>query len=119
MLAVVCLAAGVARAETNDFPAERYRTAIDAGGVLSVEAGAIPQRGSWNAGLWLGFARNPLVAYGPDSSVRAGPLVANRLGVSVYGAYSLLKRLEVGLEAGRQDVKRPENEPCECAKYEQ
>jgi outer membrane protein OmpA-like peptidoglycan-associated protein len=86
--------------EAQNFQLERFRWSTDRLGILDVEGAEIPKHLSWDAGLWIGYAHNPLVLKepGPDGLVSAGDLVGSRLGGSFTGAVSLFEWVQLGLE---------------------
>jgi outer membrane protein OmpA-like peptidoglycan-associated protein len=94
--------------EGRDFSVERLRPALDSEGILDVEYGAINGKNGWNVGLWLNYARNPLVLHENASDVatwrnggsaRLGPLVENHFGAELVGSYNVLEWLQLGMSA--------------------
>ncbi len=87
--------------EPRDFSIERFRWTFARSGVLESEWGGIASNRSWDLGLWIGTAKDPLVLYRemPDGSESdASPLVARRTSATLVASYALWGRLELGLE---------------------
>ncbi|MDQ3299512.1 MAG: carboxypeptidase regulatory-like domain-containing protein, partial [Myxococcota bacterium] len=79
----------------DEFGIERFRLSIDRAGVLDVESAAVPQHASWSAGVFLGFAHDPLVIY--DNAMNpVDALVDRRLTTGLVGSIGLWNRLQVG-----------------------
>jgi large repetitive protein len=103
--AVAVTTTGVAAAqgiiEPQDFPAERLRIGADRSAILDVETGAMPAAGSWDLGLWLGMADDPLTVYmdAGTGAQRVGSLVQRRVGGELAGAYAPLAWLHLGVAA--------------------
>jgi outer membrane protein OmpA-like peptidoglycan-associated protein len=101
---VLAAAAGPAAAqvvdEPGDFPVERFRWTGSRTGILGAESGGVAATGSWDAGLWLGTADDPLVLYRETDGerTRVGPLVAQRTSATLVASYALWRRLELGIE---------------------
>jgi MYXO-CTERM domain-containing protein len=105
-LAVAAMAAAVpARAQTqpvtvaSSYSAERFRLTGARDGILDVEWGAVPRHLSFDLGLWLGYANDPLTLYRErdDERERVGSLVSNRLAGTLVGAVGLFDRFELGV----------------------
>ncbi|MEM9488595.1 MAG: OmpA family protein, partial [Myxococcota bacterium] len=90
---------GPARAD-RPVAVERFRLAADGQGILGVEWGDVPAHLSWNMGLWVGMADDPLVIIRDidGASERVGALVASRVGASVTGALAVKERLQLGVD---------------------
>ena len=86
-------------AEPRNFPAERFRLALDANGILDVESGAVPNHLSYELALWLGFADDPLVIdrRTGDDTTRQGELVGSRLGAELVFSIALFDWVQVGV----------------------
>lgn len=87
--------------EPRDFPIERFRWTFARTGVLAAEWAAVPEVGSWDLGLWLGTANDPLVLYRDEADGRRTALtslVAQRTAASLVISYVPWRRLELGLE---------------------
>lgn len=103
VVGVLCALCGsnAARAQEVEVPSgfalERMRLTPSRTGLLDTEWGGVPQGLTWDVGLWLGYARNPLVLRDADG-VRRGSLLQDRVGGSVVAAVSFLDRFQVGLE---------------------
>lgn len=105
LIAVVVVGATTAPAhaqlrESRDFPIERFRLALSRTGILGAESGQAAATGSWELGLWLGTAKDPLVLSRlEDSGARTElqALVARRTAAAFAIAYGRA-RWELGLE---------------------
>ncbi len=115
LLVIAVAAAGPAGAqvlEKRSFPAERLQLASDRDGLIDVEWAGVPHPGTWDADLWLGFARNPLVVYQEPGRSRIGQLVKDRAGGEVGFAYAATGWLQLSAAVpliAFQD--RPANQP--------
>ena len=92
------LAAQSTAPEAQNFPAERMRIASDRNGLIDLESGVVTPHLAWDAGLWLGYARSPLVLTRLSDNRRLGSLVANRIGGSLVASLGLFEYVEAGLE---------------------
>ncbi len=81
----------------SGFSIERMRLTPSRTGMLDTEWGAMPSGFSWDVGLWVGYARNPLLLRDADGT-RVGSLLQDRVGGSVVGAISFLGRIQLGVE---------------------
>ncbi len=103
-LAALVLSAAPAAAqlaEPRNFPVERFRWTFARTGVLGAEWAAVPEAGSWDLGLWLGTANDPLVLYREEadgSRTEVSSLVAQRTSAALLLSYTPWRRLELGLE---------------------
>src|ERR1043165_1662936 len=97
-LTVVVPAASSAQNEPQGFPVERLRISTNRQGLIDVEDASVAPHLAWDAGLWLGYARNPLLLYRIEDRSRLGPLVENRLGASLVASVGLYDRFEVGVD---------------------
>lgn len=97
----LCVRVGAAQAQgtDNDYPAERFRLATNATGVLDVEAGAVPAHLEFDVAMWVGFADDPLNLYRTQDGdrERVGSLLSGRLGGSLVGSVGLFDRFQLGL----------------------
>lgn len=84
--------------ERQDFSVERFRMSLDADGLLALEGSRTPEHLALSLGLWLGYAKNPLVVYRRQDDARVGGLVEGRFGGSLVAALGLFGFAEVGLE---------------------
>ena len=91
---------GQAADEPQSFPVERFRLALDANGVLDAESGAVPNHLSFDVGLWLGFADDPLVLdrLAADDSDREGELVGSRVGAELVLSVALFQWVQLGID---------------------
>jgi outer membrane protein OmpA-like peptidoglycan-associated protein len=105
VVVVLAITAGVAVAqdapmETGNFAVERMQIGASRGSILSVQSGALAGQGSWEFGLWLGYADDPLTLYQDDGGgerERIGSLVHTRIGGELMGSYTALPWLELGV----------------------
>ena len=100
-LAVVFPAAASAQSELTEpqgFPAERLRISTNRRGLINVEEASVAPHLVWDAGLWLGYARNPILVYRLEDNARLGPLVESRLGAALVASVGLYDRFEVGVD---------------------
>lgn len=88
-------------APDTDFTVERFRLSSDRNGIFSVESAEVLPHLSLDVGLWIGYADAPLNLYqsvnGADRE-RIASLVSRRLTGSLVGAFSVLDRLQIGVE---------------------
>ncbi|MEM9487746.1 MAG: OmpA family protein [Myxococcota bacterium] len=91
--------AGPALAD-RDFAVERFRLAADRDGLLGVEWAAVPGHLSWDMGLWIGLADDPLVINRDmdAGSERIGELVSSRVGGSLSGSLAIRDRLQLAVD---------------------
>ncbi len=82
----------------GDYGVERMRLAWDRDGVITAESGSVPEHLSWDLGLWVGYADDPLVAFDPADGERFGSIVGRRLGGSLQGSLAILGWFELGVE---------------------
>ncbi len=93
---VTGLWASHASAEQSDFQGERFRPSTTSSGILDVEWGGVGQHLQWDAALWSSYALNPLVVY--DGDVRAGALVAHRVGTNQIASLALFDWIELAVD---------------------
>jgi outer membrane protein OmpA-like peptidoglycan-associated protein len=101
MLAASTALAQATADEEAKFPVERLRPALDRDGIIDVEAGGVGDHMSYDLGLWLNYAYNPLTLSrrGADGlPERVGVLVGHRASASLVGAISLFEFVELGAE---------------------
>ena len=93
---VVALAAPAhAQLASDEFGIERFRLSIDGSGVLDVDSADVPLHKSWSAGVFVGFAHEPLVLYDQDMSPIVA-LVDRRLTTGLVGSIALWERVQIG-----------------------
>jgi outer membrane protein OmpA-like peptidoglycan-associated protein len=97
-LALAPVAALAQAAVEGDVAIERMRLSSTRDGVLGVEGSTVPAHLEWEAGGWLGFAKDPLVLVRESDGERAGSLVGNRLGGAVGAAIGLWDRYQLAVE---------------------
>jgi large repetitive protein len=101
LLAVALPAASFAQhtvPEPQSFPVERLRVSTNRQGLIDVEDASVAPHLALDTGLWLGYARNPLLVYREADNARLGPLVESRLGGALVASVGLYDRFEVGLD---------------------
>jgi outer membrane protein OmpA-like peptidoglycan-associated protein len=101
LLAVLVAGAAPAHAQVadpGDVAVERMRLSSTRDGIIGVEAGTVPAHLAWEAGAWIGFAKDPLVILRGSDGHRVGTLVGNRLGGALIGSLGLWDRGAVALE---------------------
>ncbi|MDP3504065.1 MAG: OmpA family protein [Myxococcales bacterium] len=102
LVLLALLTASTAVAQTanvpSNFAVERFRLTPSRTGLLDTEWGAVPKGFVWDVGLWVGWAKNPLVLYRLADGTRVGPLLEDRVGAGLVGAVSFLDRFQIGLE---------------------
>ena len=94
------VAAQVASVDSK-YTVERFRLSTDRGGILDVEAADVPGHLSFDLGLWLGYADDPLNVYRSESNgdrMRVASLVSHRLGGNLVAALALFDRVQLGIE---------------------
>jgi outer membrane protein OmpA-like peptidoglycan-associated protein len=82
----------------SSYSAERLRLGPSRDALLDTEWGAIREGFTWDVGLLVGYAHNPVVLYREGNGQRVAPLVANRLGASLVGAIGFGGRFQLGVE---------------------
>lgn len=85
-------------ATEKQFSVERFRISNDRLGLLDVEWGNVPKKWSWELGVWMGIADDPLVLRNADGSQVSG-LVTRRVGGELGGSISLANWLSVAVRA--------------------
>ena len=96
---VATLAMAQTANEPQSFPAERFRLALDANGILDAESGEVPDHLSYDIGLWFGFADDPLVLdlQTDGDLTRRGELVGSRLGAELVASLALYRWVQIGI----------------------
>lgn len=94
--------------ELRNFPAEQFRVATDRQGMLNVEWPAVRPAGSFEAGLWNGFADDPLVLYRDIDGQRTAvaTLVEKRYGGELFASVSVFDWAQLSLVAPVAVVQR-------------
>lgn len=99
---VFCSAIALAQTDPlaeKNFPAERFRPATGTNGIFDTEIGQTPEAWSWDVGLWLGYANDPLVLRRRlNGVVEERSLVAHRLGANIVGSLSPARWIVIGLD---------------------
>ncbi len=93
------------------YSAERLRLGFSRQSLLDVEWGALREGLSWDVGVSLGYAHNPVVVSDPATGKRLGALIQSRLGSQLVAAIGYGPRFQLGLElplvwvnAGQTDI---------------
>jgi len=109
---VLLAGSGSVRAQgvSDAFAIERFRLALDRDGLLDVDTATVPGHLSWSAGLWFGFAHDPLVVYDRNMAT-VESLVEQRFTTGLVGSLALWDRIELGIaldlvghQAGAEDL---------------
>jgi outer membrane protein OmpA-like peptidoglycan-associated protein len=88
-----------AHAQDTQIPAERFRLASTREGILDVESGKVGKQLSFDIGLWLGYAKDPLTVYREQNGdeEQAGALIGDRFGGALVGSLALADQLQLAL----------------------
>ena len=88
-----------AQAQDVQVPAERFRLASTREGILDVESGKVGNQASFDAGIWVGYADDPLTVYRERNGERerVGSLVGRRFGSAFVAALALTERLQMAI----------------------
>jgi outer membrane protein OmpA-like peptidoglycan-associated protein len=103
LFVVAAGAAGTAAADvpaTRDFSAERFRWTFARTGILGAEWAQVPGHLSFDFGVWVGTANDPLIMYQviDGRHTRVGSLVEQRTSANLVASLSLWGRFELGLD---------------------
>src|SRR5262249_17695606 len=82
------------QAATDGFGIERFQLPTSNASLLDVDWADVPGHLSWGAGLWVGFAHDPLVLY-DQSMARVDTLVGRRVTTGLVGSLGLTDRFEL------------------------
>ncbi|MGN6108933.1 MAG: DUF4215 domain-containing protein [Kofleriaceae bacterium] len=94
---VVASAPRQAAAQATDIPAQRYVSAMDRDGLLSVESPTTSGHLTLDLGLWLGYADDPLTVRAGADRDRVGSLVHRRIDGALIGSIGITEYLELGV----------------------
>ncbi|MGQ0508159.1 MAG: OmpA family protein [Myxococcaceae bacterium] len=97
LLASASVSAQTVATETQNFSVERLRISTNRLGLIDVESGALEPHLSFDVGLWVGYAKNPLVVNSITDNNRLGSLVRDRFGANLFGSIGLFDWVEIGL----------------------
>ncbi len=81
----------------QDFSAERLRATLDGNGIIAIESATVPKQATVTAGLWVGYAANPVAIHAKELGLLGTP-VGSRVGAGLSVGYSLRPRFQLGLE---------------------
>ena len=97
VVAIALTFSGAARAQvaTDEFGIERFRLPMSSSGLLDVDWPDVPGHLSWGAGVFVGFAHDPLVIYDENMN-QLDSLVGARLTTGIVGSIGLWNRFELG-----------------------
>ncbi|MCX5744191.1 MAG: OmpA family protein, partial [Proteobacteria bacterium] len=96
---VTTLSSSQVAAEPAAFPVERFELSSDRTGLFDIESAEGRGEMTMDAGLWLGYANDPLVVYTDDAGrPRTGSLVQDRVGGSLVASLSPKWWLSLGFE---------------------
>ncbi|MFN0253002.1 MAG: OmpA family protein, partial [Kofleriaceae bacterium] len=90
---------GAAAQVSSEYSAERFELTGHRDGLLGVEWADVPGHLVIDAGLWLGYANDPVNIYQMSTGERVGSLVANRVGGELSVAVQVARRIELGIGA--------------------
>jgi MYXO-CTERM domain-containing protein len=99
--ASAALLAQGAQAATIDVPADTFRPAMDANGIIDVDSAQTTGHLAMDGGLFLDYQLNPLVlnTVNPDGTLsRALPVVAHRVGGNLVAALGLFDWFQLGVD---------------------
>jgi len=101
-VAVLALGTAPARAQSVDtsYPVERFRWTGDRDGVLDVEWADVDGHLTYDFGIWVGYANDPLNVYqdGADGRERVASFVADRVGADLVASVDFKERVQIGVE---------------------
>src|SRR5688572_16207826 len=95
-LALSLGATAPAAAEVTAFPVERFRPTLDRDGLIDVESGSVGEHLTWDAGLWLNYALNPLILH--QNGERVQSLVQHRIGGDLTASVGLFRWVRLGID---------------------
>src|SRR5688572_6313682 len=98
VVALTTSSAAHAQLATDEFGIERFRLPMSSSGLLDINWPDVPGHLGWSAGVWAGFAHDPLVLYDANR-MPLDSLVGQRLTTGLVGSLGLWNRLELGLSA--------------------
>jgi outer membrane protein OmpA-like peptidoglycan-associated protein len=84
---------------TTRYTAERFELTGHRDGILGVEWADARGHLTYDAGVWLGYANDPINVYDMSTGERLGALVHGRMGGDLVAAFRLWDRLELGVGA--------------------
>ena len=82
---------------TTRYTAERFELTGHRDGILGVEWADTRGHLTYDAGVWLGYANDPINVYDMATGERLGALVQARVGGDLVAAFRLWDRLELGV----------------------
>ncbi len=83
--------------DATNFSVERFRLSTNRAGLFDVEWAELDAPRTWDIGLALGFADDPLIVSTSDG-MQTSALVDHRLGGNLVGAFVATRWLELGLD---------------------
>ncbi|MFL5347092.1 MAG: Ig-like domain-containing protein [Hyalangium sp.] len=93
----VLAASGAARAQSSSaIDVQQFKPGPGKADVLGLEGPGVPGHLSWNTGLYLQYAHDPLVVVNPRNNSLIQHLVKNQVGFDWVGAIGLGERFELG-----------------------
>ncbi|MGK4002884.1 OmpA family protein [Sorangium sp. So ce1036] len=94
---IVLAAATSAAAQENDIDIERFKPAVTHDGFVVTEGSGVREPADpWAFGLFLNYARNPLIVATGDGEVRR-EIVSGRLGADLIASVTLAEPFAIGL----------------------
>jgi outer membrane protein OmpA-like peptidoglycan-associated protein len=91
------LAASAATAHAEGLDGERFVPAVGAAGGLEVERPIVPLHLGWSAGLFVGYANDPVVTSNTATGAVLRRPLEHALSVDLTGSIGLFGRLELGV----------------------
>ncbi len=89
--------ASYAQTQAPDLAVERFRLAVDRGGILDVEWGAISTPRSWSLGAWVGYSENLINVIDATTGERQGSLIGPRVGGNFHFTYGVSERVQFSM----------------------
>ena len=94
----VLAAATPASAQSTDIDVERFKPAVTHDAFVVTEGSGVREPGySWEFGLFLNYARNPLIVATGDGEVRS-QIVSGRLGADLMASVTIAEPFALGLD---------------------
>lgn len=95
---VLAVAASASAQETNDIDVERFKPAVTHDGFVMTEGSGVREPADpWEFGLFLNYARNPLIVGTSDGKVRR-EIVGGRLGFDLMASVTIAEPFAIGLD---------------------
>jgi OOP family OmpA-OmpF porin len=96
LVGVLLLSTGLARAQNDDVDTQRFQPRVTSGGYLQTEGSDIRRPiDPFSLGLWLSYARNPLVVIEDDEVIEQ--IVSDQLAFDLTASYAFADWFELGV----------------------